>query len=180
MTERFANEMLDELQRKMLVRMEKLTCAIESLSIRIHTLEKGIQQFRGELPSKLAVDTSALMREITELAAHIEDHRRLGVDRDQAAVQRAGQQEFSIDQRADQFKSLGDEDFSEYMAVIDAMASGNHGEDDEFRNFIMDELSAIKDGVQLATAAREQTDDEIVNSINQYTTALQRGLQRVI
>jgi len=180
MTERFANEMLDELQRKMLSRMEKITCAIESLSIRCQTLEKGIQQFRGELPSKLQLDTSALMREITELKEHMEDNKRYRLERDQDFIKRVGEVEFQIDQRADTFFLAVQKELAEYSVIIETMTHADTGAEEEFRSFALEELQTLKNGLTMASQAREQTDDEIVNAINLYTTALQRGLRKIV
>jgi len=180
MTERFANEMLDELQRKMLCRMEKITCAIESLGIRCQTLEKGIQQFKGELPSKLQLDTTALMREITELKANMEDNKRFRLERDQDFVKHSGEVEFKIDQKADTFFLALQKELAEYSVIIETLTHADHGAEEEFRSFALEELQTLKNGLTLASQAREQTDDEIVNAINLYTTALQRGLQKIV
>merc|ERR1719231_1423181 len=51
MTEELANAMLESLQSRVLSKFEKLALALESLHTRCTTLERGIQQFRGELPS---------------------------------------------------------------------------------------------------------------------------------
>jgi hypothetical protein len=65
LTEQLANDMLERLQSTILVRVEKLASSIETLTLRCTALEKGISQFRGELPSKLQVDTAALVKEIS-------------------------------------------------------------------------------------------------------------------
>jgi len=68
--------MLQRLQSNILVRIEKLAASIESLTLRCTALEKGIGQFRGELPSKLQVDTAALLTTRCEEEA-IETAQRL-------------------------------------------------------------------------------------------------------
>lgn len=47
-------------------RMEQIAVALESLAARCLTLERGILQFKGVLPSKLVIDTTALMKRIGE------------------------------------------------------------------------------------------------------------------
>merc|ERR1719158_2367616 len=64
LTEHLANDMLERLQSNILVRVEKLAISIESLTLRCTALEKAISTFKGELPSKLQVDTACLVKEI--------------------------------------------------------------------------------------------------------------------
>ena len=56
--------MLERLQKKLMKRMEQIAVALESLAARCLTLERGILQFKGVLPSKLVIDTTALMKRI--------------------------------------------------------------------------------------------------------------------
>lgn len=180
MTERFANEMLDDLQRKMLNRMERLTCAVESLQMRCQTLEKGILQFKGELPSKLQMDTAALVNAITDLSTQMETNKKDRLERDQDFVRRVGEVEFKLDQKADNSFVSFDGEFSQLSQIIESVGQKNEADEEEFRAFILEELETLKNGLILAGQARERTDDEIVVAINQYTTALQKGLRKVM
>merc|ERR1711924_166494 len=77
MTETLANNMLDRLQSKILARIEKLTASLDSLTTRCGALESGISAFKGELPTKLSVDTAALIKEIDSLRNNIEQDRSI-------------------------------------------------------------------------------------------------------
>merc|ERR550532_2098647 len=88
LTEHMANDMLEKLQANIVVRIEKLAASIESLTLRCSALEKGIAQFRGELPSKLQVDTAALVKEITELRRHMDQDRKSRIERDTFLLRR--------------------------------------------------------------------------------------------
>jgi len=76
MTETLANGMLDRLQSKILARIEKLTVSLDSLTTRCGALESGISSFKGELPTKLSVDTAALIKEIDTLRKKRRDRAR--------------------------------------------------------------------------------------------------------
>merc|ERR1711972_1077947 len=88
LTESLANDMLERLQSSIIVRIEKLASSIESLTLRCTALEKGIAQFRGELPSKLQVDTAALVKEISELRRHMELDRQARIEKDTQLLRR--------------------------------------------------------------------------------------------
>merc|ERR1712151_108909 len=102
LTESLANDMLQRLQSNILVRIEKLASSIETLTLRCTSLEKGISQFRGELPSKLQVDTAALVKEISELRRHMEADRKSRIERDTALLRRLAEMETHEAARFDQ------------------------------------------------------------------------------
>merc|ERR1719473_422583 len=95
LTEQLANDMLQRLQASIVVRIEKLAASIESLTLRCTALEKGIAQFRGELPSKLQVDTAALVKEISALRNQMDIDRSARIERDTALLRRLTEVETS-------------------------------------------------------------------------------------
>merc|ERR1719163_1267497 len=99
LTEHLANDMLERLQSSILVKIEKLASSIESLTLRCASLEKGIAQFRGELPSKLQVDTAALVKEITSLRQHMEVDTKERIERDTAYLKRIAEVEYGVDSK---------------------------------------------------------------------------------
>lgn len=179
LTEQLANEMLERLQSNILVRIEKLAASIESLTLRCSALEKGIAQFRGELPSKLQVDTAALVKEITELRRHMDQDRKSRIERDTFLLRRLAELESA---EAAQFEvgSTSLEKSVEQLTVeIDGLARTDEVSDtrtEKFRAFILEEIAGMKNTLAVSTQAREQTDDEIVLALTQYTNALQKGL----
>ncbi|CAD7923881.1 unnamed protein product [Amoebophrya sp. A120] len=95
-TENYANEMLDKLQKKLMRQMEQIIAALDSLSARCLTLERGMMQFRGELPSKLMVETDAMARRVADMKKDLQvvaDEIR----GDGSADRMIGQLEYAID-----------------------------------------------------------------------------------
>jgi len=176
-TEQLANDMLDRVQKKILRRMERLTSAIESLSTRCTTLERGIQQFKGELPSKLQVDTAALIREIAELKSAMEADKKHRIERDTQYLKRIAEVEYGIDSKFESSFAVLEQQTQALKQEIENLSRTDDTSEEQFRAFILEEVSSLKNGLNLATQAREQTDDEIVQAINQYTNALQKGLR---
>jgi len=183
LTEQLANDMLQRLQANILVRIEKLAASIESLTLRCTALEKGILQFRGELPSKLQVDTAALVKEITELRRQMERDRHSRIERDTALLRRLAEMESveaaQFDQGANQLTTASEQ----LRAEIDGLARTEARRQDaadsrteKFRAFMLEEIAGMKNSLSITAQAREQTDDEIVQAMNQYTNALQKGL----
>jgi len=179
MTETLANDMLERLQTNILARVEKLAASIESLTRRCTALEKGISQFRGEMPSKLQVDTAALVKEISEMRRQMELDKKNRVERDTVLLKRLAEME---SHEAAQFEAEAGQLTSEIDQLrnqVDSLAKTEEVDDtrtEKFRAFIIEEISGMKNTLAVSGQAREQTDDEIVEAMKQYTNALQKGL----
>merc|ERR1712190_553546 len=179
LTEQLANDMLQRLQSNILVRIEKLASSIESLTLRCTALEKGIAQFRGELPSKLQVDTAALVKEISELRRHMEVDRKSRIERDTVLLRRVVEMETAESNQFEEGNTALIQGFDQLKAEIDSLARTEEVSDsrtEKFRAFILEEIAGMKNTLAVSAQAREQTDDEIVQAMNQYTNALQKGL----
>jgi hypothetical protein len=184
LTEHLANDMLDKLQSSIMERMEKLAISIESLTLRCTALEKAISQFKGELPTKLQVDTANLVKEISGLRKQAELDRQSRIERDTALLRRLAE----MDSREASMieKAVGEQMhlFNKTKAEIDGLArqaelekAESDSRTDKFRSFILEEIAGMKNTLQVTTQARAQTDDEIVQAMTQYSHALQKGLQ---
>jgi hypothetical protein len=177
MTETLANNMLDRLQSKILARIEKLTNSLDSLTTRCSALESGIQQFKGELPTKLSVDTAALIKEISTLRNSMEQDKKHRNERDTAYLRRIAEVEYGIDSKFESGFAIMEQQTSSLKQEIASLSRTDESSEEQFRAFILEEVAALKNSLSLAAQAREQTDDEIVQAINQYTNALHKGLR---
>mmetsp|Transcript_140577 Transcript_140577/g.449365 ORF Transcript_140577/g.449365 Transcript_140577/m.449365 type:complete len:294 (-) Transcript_140577:175-1056(-) len=179
LTETLANDMLERLQANILVRVEKLAACIESLTLRCTALEKGISQFRGELPSKLQVDTAALVKEIADMRRQMDLDRKQRIERDTVLLRRLAEME-SLE--AAQFEAGNHQlihTCEQLHGEVDRINRSNEVGDtrtEKFRSFILEEIAGMKNTLSVSAQTREQTDDEIVQAMNQYTNALQKGL----
>lgn len=165
-------------------RVEKLAISIESLTLRCTALEKAISQFKGELPSKLQVDTASLVKEISSLRKQAELDRQSRIERDTALLRRLA--EMDSHEAGMLEKSFNDQMrlFQRTKAEIDGLArqaelekAESDSRTDKFRSFILEEIAGMKNTLQVTAQARAQTDDEIVQAMTQYSHALQKGLQ---
>merc|ERR1719359_2229885 len=122
LTEHLANDMLERLQANILVRVEKLAISIESLTQRCAALEKAIATFKGELPSKLQVDTARIVKEISALRKRAEIDRKGRIERDTVLLRRLA--EMDSHEAAQLEKSLADQQrvFQRTKNEIDGLA----------------------------------------------------------
>lgn len=184
LTEHLANDMLERLQQNVLVRVEKLAMSIESLTLRCTSLEQAISQFKGELPSKLQVDTACLVKEISGLRKQAEVDRKGRIERDTTLLRRLAEMDSHEAAQLEQSSSDQQRLYQRVKNEIDGLArqaemdkAEEESRTDRFRLFIMEEIAGMKNTLAGTTQARTQTDDEIVQAMTQYTHALQKGLQ---
>lgn len=178
LTEQLANDMLQKLQVSILVRIAKLASSIESLSWRCCALERGIFQFRKELPAKLQNDSTMLVKEIGELRRHMDADRQRRIERDTALFRQLADKEKAEMAQFERGRSSMQNHIAHIQAEMLQLVRPDEDNSSaaKFRVFILEELSVMKNILAISRQAREQTDDEIVQAMSQYTNALQKGL----
>eukprot|EP00920_Eleutheroschizon_duboscqi_P034502 GHVT01082751.1.p1 GENE.GHVT01082751.1~~GHVT01082751.1.p1 ORF type:complete len:257 (+),score=19.72 GHVT01082751.1:847-1617(+) len=176
-TENLANDMLDKLQKKIVHRIERLTGALDSLVTRSEALETSIAQIRGEAPYNKEGELAEIVREIAELKLAIDNDKRKNMDNDNLISKRVGIVEYTSESKFEAEVTTRQEQFDFIRKELERLSRAEESSAEEFRSFLMEEIHALKNGLSLSTLSRERSDDEIVQAINQYTSALQKGLQ---
>eukprot|EP00929_Paragymnodinium_shiwhaense_P100728 TRINITY_DN6326_c0_g1_i1.p1 TRINITY_DN6326_c0_g1~~TRINITY_DN6326_c0_g1_i1.p1 ORF type:complete len:298 (-),score=105.61 TRINITY_DN6326_c0_g1_i1:165-1058(-) len=179
LVDHYASDMLQRLQSTIMGRIQNLTDSISGLNRRCAALETGMSQFRGELPSKLQVDTASLVKEISDLRRQMEVDGQQRVERDTALLRRLAETEHTEASQFDKAAAHLSAVFKQLKKEIDCLKHAEQvteGRTEKFRTFMLQELVGMKNTLSLAAQSREQTDNEIVQAMNQYTNALQKGL----
>jgi len=170
--------MMSHFQNRILERFERLQGSVDGLGERCSTLERGIRQFKGELPSKLQVETASLFRSIKDLTTDFDSDRRQRAERDAQLERQVQDAEYQVDvknaQELARFERCSEtlqdliEDFSsaEKRPEFAARRAEFFGQIHELRERLVEEATT-----------RERTDDRVVQAINEYTTTLHRSLQ---
>lgn len=174
--ELFCNTVLEKMQNRVARRLEKILAQIEVMDTRCLTLERGQQQFRGELPSKLQVDTAALVKEMNGLKTRLADDVAIWRTREDAMMRK-------IDSNMKQLFVLMEKGGSSGSQLLDKVTHDLKNVSIQRKNksdLLISEISRIRQDIQIAEESRKFADSEILNAINSYTGILQKGLQQVI
>lgn len=174
--EKLLSDMLIRVQGRIIERFELMMQSIESLFTRLSTLERGIQQFKGELPTNLQVETASLAQAIRELSTNFEDDRRQRLEIDQLLMKRVEESDCSVDMRIEQELATLERcaetlqsDLEDFSAEVDAPVPPKWAG-------LLENLAQTRSGITQEAQKRENVDDQVVQAINQYTSALQRTL----
>jgi hypothetical protein len=174
--ELFCNTVIEKMTSRIARRVEKILAEIEMIETRLVTLERGQQQFRGELPSKLQVDTAALVKELSETKLKLEQDVVFWRAREEALVRKIDITMKNVFVSMEKYQMLEEDMIKKMNVDLDRLGAKKATKSD----YIIKTISDIRQSVQLEEENRKFSDQEILNAINSYTLVLQRGLQQVI
>ena len=175
-----ANAMLESLQESTVSRLKSLAGKIDKLSSRIVTLERGMQQFRGDLPSKLLVDTAALVKETSDARAFADELRDVSVKRNAELVSRLAEVSNEISRKSDSTLNLVDHQVAAILVECQELMKPHElSSEEKFREFSLNEFAAVKAGVQLESEARQKSDNEILEAIKFYSDTLNQSIRGI-
>ena len=146
------------------------------LETRCHTLERGLQQFRGEVPSKLLVDTAALVKEMNDLKSALEDDVQVWRAREVALMRKIDGAMKNVVLAVEKFESVEAELLGKVRADMQQLTSTTHVKHET----IVGEISLIRQSIQLEEETRKYADAEILAAVNSYSGVLQKGLKDLV
>lgn len=175
---KMAGEMLERLQAKIGKHIGHLTGALDHLITRCEELEQGLCSLKGEQAEKLSREAAELMACCKATRAAFEAEVRSRNAREDAAGEKLEELAKNLDLKIENEIATRHQQLSSIKKEIAMLLRGDQSRD-QFHTFVKEELEELRAGLAAATQAREEADDEILQAINEYTTALQRGLQNI-
>merc|ERR1711920_1072156 len=158
--EKLLEDMVERVQGKIVERFGNLSRSVEALCERCSTVERGIRQFKGELPSKLRVDSSRLKQKIRELSRDFQTDRRRRIEQDTAMTRELEEVEYNLDLKMQGELAKLERQMERLQEVIDTFASGDRSEETRSHQAaIMESIAEIQSDLAREGSAREQADD---------------------
>ncbi len=174
--EMFCNTIIEKMSTRISKRVERILADIELMQTRLVTLERGQQQFRGELPSKLQVDTAALVKELQDSKTRLDEEVSMWRAREEALLRKIDLTQKNVSVQIDTFSKFQTDIAANVHLDMDRLKKRSDNKSEYFIHNIAD----IRQSLQLEEENRKYSDDEILNAVKNYTKILQRGLQQVI
>ncbi|CAE8654859.1 unnamed protein product [Polarella glacialis] len=170
-------KMVDHLQSRLQQRFSRLSKSVDSLCERCSTVERGIQQFKGELPSKLQVDTAALKSAIRDLSSNFSSEQHRCCEQDGQVLRRLEEGEYNLDSQLQQELAQLERRGEALQEIIDQFAAAEGDAETQAQQAdIFAKISSLKSNLSLEVGEREQADDKVVQAINEYTSTHHRSL----
>jgi hypothetical protein len=174
--ESFSNTVFEKMQNRVGKRLERIIGELDMMETRCATLERGQQQFRGEVPSKLQVDTAALIKEMNELRTRLDGDVKIWRAREDAVMRKIDLTFKNIMVELEKFENVETDILNKAKADLSKLGTNNQTK----QKTIIDEISQIRQSVQLEEENRKFADSEILNAVNSYTGVLQKGLRDIV
>ena len=174
--ESFSDNIFETLQNRIGKRLERLIAELDALETRCKTLERGKQQFKGELPSKLQVDTAALVKTIVDLRSRLNEDIKLWRAREEAMSRRMELSIRNILVDVEKFECMEANVINHVKSDMKSMDDTKLSRNDS----LISQISNIRQSIQLEEEQRKYSDSRIMEAIHTYTGVLQKGLEQVI
>ncbi|XP_026190435.1 SF-assemblin [Cyclospora cayetanensis] len=152
--------------------------ALDHLITRCEELEQGVNCLKGEHASKLLRQSAELMARCRATRAAFEAEVLSRNEREDAAGNKLEELLKSLDSKVESEIAARHQQVAAVRRDVGLLLRGDQPRE-QFHTFVKEELGELREGLTAAMRAREEADDEILQAINEYTTALQRGLQNV-
>lgn len=169
------------LQKKVADRVSELNISINAMNRRAEALEKAFAEARKGIPEKLRRETEALVQEVSNLKATFEVSSN--IEKNDRQLENSFQlAKEDVERLFEDSEASRDAEFDRVMKQLPlakasmAGAPSEKSMDGQFRFYLTEECSILKDELSKATFAREMNDDDIVQAINKYTIVLQTKL----
>jgi hypothetical protein len=174
--ELFSNTVFEKMQNRVGKRLERVLGEIDMLETRCVTLERGLQQFRGEVPSKLLVDTAALVKEMNDLKSKLQDDVQVWRARETALMRKFDSALKTVVLSVEKFETAEADLLNKIRAELQTLSGASHVKHET----VVSEISLIRQSIQLEEETRKYADAEILTAVNSYSGVLQKGLKELV
>ncbi|SBT72127.1 SF-assemblin, putative [Plasmodium malariae] len=178
--EHTANDMINNVLNKITAKIEKISLDLDKIIKKCEELEKVIGQIKVELPTKIQTEMISLKREISDFQIVINKYINNKKKRDNILFGKIENINAYINSKIQSEISFKQEDLIILKNESDKLLHYDFDEDMNFKNVFVEDIEEIKDALALTIKAREQSDDDIIQAMNKYTSVLQKALQSVI
>ncbi|CAK9009774.1 unnamed protein product [Durusdinium trenchii] len=170
-------DIIEGLQERLSERFTSLFSTVDSLTDRCCTLELGIQQFKGEVPSQLQVELSSLKEQMKHLIDDFKDEQKRAETQEDALLQRIEEVGFGVDAEMQKELARLERRGEALQELIDQLASPHeNAETAQIRALTLQRVAEVRQELQKEATLREAADDEVWQAINHYRATLHRSL----
>lgn len=174
-------QMLTTLQTRVTERFAAMSATLDSCQHRCLTLERGILQFRGDLPSALQVDTQALGRRCKSLASQLEAESQRAREADAQTLDAISQAERAAHQQVRRGLENLDHRCESLQGMLDDLARDEQQREagaGRSHVALLEALQAEQRSLRREAAAREQADDAVLDAMHKFADSMRRSVKR--
>lgn len=167
----------DKLEAGLLDRLDHLHASVGSLDGRVNAVQKDFMEAREQYIRDIEDKSSMVAKDAAALQEVCQNERADRKERETLIVAKLRDLDARTADRLAAEQRECDLKFQELREELDVAVKDNG--DQRFQDYILEEMAALKNGLVVETQSREAADDDIVNALNHYTTAIQDALRVV-
>ncbi|GAW82907.1 SF-assemblin/beta giardin domain containing protein [Plasmodium gonderi] len=178
--EHTANDMINNVLNKITTRIENISFDLDKIIKKCDELEQMIGQIRVNLPTKIQTEMISLKREVSDFFIILSKYANNKKKRNNILFAKIENMNAYIGTKIQSEVSFKDQDFIFFKTESDKIILYDSDNENSFKNVFLHQVQEIKDALDLTIKAREQSDDDIIQAMNKYTSILQKALHSVI
>mmetsp|Transcript_70194 Transcript_70194/g.121545 ORF Transcript_70194/g.121545 Transcript_70194/m.121545 type:complete len:251 (+) Transcript_70194:108-860(+) len=169
----------DKLEAGLLERLDSLHVAVDSLNDRVDAVEQDFSQARERYIRDIEDKSAMVSKDVAALQTAFQNERADRRERETLIVAKLRDLEERTVERFTNDQKMLEKQHTELREELEVVLHETENGDKMFQDYILEEMAALKNGLVVESQTREHADDDIVNALNHYTTAIQDALKVV-
>mmetsp|Transcript_56499 Transcript_56499/g.103650 ORF Transcript_56499/g.103650 Transcript_56499/m.103650 type:complete len:251 (+) Transcript_56499:116-868(+) len=169
----------DKLEAGLLERLDNLHVAVDSLNDRVDAVEQDFSQARERYIRDIEDKSAMVSKDVAALQTAFQNERADRRERETLIVAKLRDLEERTVERFTNDQKMLEKQHTELREELEVVLHETENGDKMFQDYILEEMAALKNGLVVESQTREHADDDIVNALNHYTTAIQDALKVV-
>ena len=156
---------------------ERLSTSVSALTAAVESVHEALTAERTERASEVELMGGTLGKRMEEHASALDDERLSRLEREAELINRLGNEMTEIRAKVDAERNTRESAVGKLATVIEEVRHQSAAEEGDFHAVVLEELSALKAGLQKERAERAEEDELIVQAVGEYSKTIQNGLR---
>ncbi|CRG93092.1 filament assembling protein, putative [Plasmodium gallinaceum] len=160
-------------------KVNEIENAIKVLNDKINTISVNIENEKIKCIQNLEKKNNNIAKEFSNLQSSFHQDKINNKEKENSICKKLEEIEKKSENKIEIEKNIRDSKYQEIISYIEEIKREKKSKNENFQNFVLEEIATVKNGLILESQAREAADDDIVQAVNHYTKALQDSLRLI-
>ena len=156
---------------------ERLSTSVSALTAAVESVHEALTAERTQRASEVELMGGTLGKRMEEHASALDDERLSRLEREAELINRLGNEMTEIRAKVDAERNTRESAVGKLATVIEEVRHQSAAGEGDFHAVVLEELSALKAGLQKERAERAEEDELIVQAVGEYSKTIQNGLR---
>jgi hypothetical protein len=171
--------MQKELRDELHSTYEPLQAQVDKLAVRVEQIEKTIEEEKQNREAEIKRANAELLAKFSEHVKQFEVEKVARLQREAQTLKRVGDEVFRVQQKIAGERATREAAIVQMKDDFAASVKARDKADEVFKAEMLRKVTAVERDLEVETAAREASEEQLISALNDYTRALQDGLRIV-